>query len=95
MDGQTDRQTQTDRQIDRQIDRQADRQIAKSKQAELSLVLAGDVFSQSEMAQTLSEITRIDPQFNKDKFLHECEFEIIPSVLEVGQVITQFIEWKE
>ncbi|KAK3717894.1 hypothetical protein QZH41_014899, partial [Actinostola sp. cb2023] len=41
-----------------------------------------DVFSQSEMAKTLSEITKIDPQFNKDKFLQECEFEIIPSVLE-------------
>lgn len=47
-------------------------------------VFAADVFSQSDMAKTLSEITRIDPQFNKDKFLHECEFEIIPSVLEVG-----------
>ncbi|XP_031564554.1 mitochondrial import inner membrane translocase subunit TIM44-like [Actinia tenebrosa] len=41
-----------------------------------------DVFSQSEMAKTLSEITKIDPQFNKDKFLQECEFEIIPAVLE-------------
>lgn len=41
------------------------------------------MFSQSDMAKTLSEITKIDPQFNKDKFLQECEFEIIPSVLEV------------
>ncbi|EDO32515.1 predicted protein, partial [Nematostella vectensis] len=41
-----------------------------------------DVFSQSEMAKTLSEITKIDPQFNKDRFLQECEFEIIPAVLE-------------
>ena len=35
------------------------------------------------MAKTLAEITKIDPQFNKDKFIHECEFDIIPSVLEV------------
>jgi len=41
-----------------------------------------DVFSQSEMAQTIAEITKIDPNFNKDLFLKECEFEIIPTVLE-------------
>jgi len=32
----------------------------------------------------MAEISRIDPQFNKDSFLKECEFEIIPSVLEVS-----------
>ena len=41
------------------------------------------MFSQSDTAKTMAEITRIDPQFNKDRFLKECEFEIIPSVLEV------------
>eukprot|EP00794_Sanderia_malayensis_P009719 gene9719-10710_t len=41
-----------------------------------------DVFSQSEMAATLAEIAKIDPNFNKDKFLKECEREIIPTVLE-------------
>ncbi|XP_028407109.1 mitochondrial import inner membrane translocase subunit TIM44-like [Dendronephthya gigantea] len=41
-----------------------------------------DVFSQSDMAKTLAEITKIDPSFNKDKFLHECEYEIIPTVLQ-------------
>ena len=49
----------------------------------LSLFL-GDVFSQSDTAKTMAEISRIDPQFNKDSFLKECEFEIIPSVLEVS-----------
>ena len=43
-----------------------------------------DVFSQSEQAQTLTEIAKIDPSFNKENFLKECEFEIIPTVLEVG-----------
>ena len=42
-----------------------------------------DVFSQSDMAKTLAEITKIDPSFNKDNFLHECEYEIIPTVLQV------------
>lgn len=51
----------------------------------------GDVFSQSEMAKTLSEITKIDPQFNKDNFLQECEFEIIPAVLEVTRNYTQYM----
>ncbi|XP_047140154.1 mitochondrial import inner membrane translocase subunit TIM44 [Hydra vulgaris] len=41
-----------------------------------------DVFSQSEQAATIAEITKIDPSFNKDKFIKECEFEIIPTVLE-------------
>lgn len=36
------------------------------------------------MAKTLAEITKIDPSFNKDNFLHECEYEIIPSVLQVS-----------
>jgi len=41
-----------------------------------------DVFSQSEQAATIAEITKIDPRFNKDTFIKECEFEIIPTVLE-------------
>lgn len=41
------------------------------------------MFSQSDTAKTMAEISRIDPQFNKDSFLKECEFEIIPAVLEV------------
>lgn len=41
-----------------------------------------DVFSQSDMAKTLAEITKIDPSFNKDNFLHECEYDIIPTVLQ-------------
>lgn len=41
-----------------------------------------DVFSQSEQAATIAEIAKIDPSFNKDDFVKECEFEIIPTVLE-------------
>ena len=49
----------------------------------LFLPMLEDVFSTSEMAATIAEITKIDPNFNKDKFLMECEREIIPTVLEV------------
>ena len=48
-----------------------------------TFLLLEDVFSQSEMAKTLAEITKIDPSFNKENFLHECEYEIIPTVLQV------------
>ena len=41
-----------------------------------------DVFSQSEHAAAIAEITKIDPKFNKEDFVKECEFEIIPTVLE-------------
>lgn len=49
----------------------------------IAIIFLADVFSQSDTAKTMAEITRIDPQFNKDSFLQECEFEIIPAVLEV------------
>ena len=56
--------------------------------------LAEDVFSTSEMAATLAEITKIDPNFNKDKFLIECEREIIPTVLEVQLTFTVLLYCK-
>ena len=48
----------------------------------------GDAFSgvinQSDMAQALAEIKKIDRNFDKEKFIEHCRFEIIPTVLEVG-----------
>lgn len=32
----------------------------------------------------LTEILRVDPAFDKDRFLQQCENDIIPNVLEVG-----------
>ena len=32
----------------------------------------------------MAEITKIDPNFNKDNFLRECEREIVPTVLEAS-----------
>jgi len=44
--------------------------------------LFGGVFQRTEMSETLTEILTLDPQFDKEKFLMECEQEIIPNILE-------------
>lgn len=45
-------------------------------------IASGGVFTQSDMSQTLSEIHKIDPNFDKEMFISECKYEIIPTVLE-------------
>jgi import inner membrane translocase subunit TIM44 len=46
----------------------------------------GDAFSgvltQSDMSETLAEIRKLDPNFDKETFIRECRYEIIPTVLE-------------
>ena len=44
----------------------------------------GSVMNQSDMALALAEIKKIDRNFDKEKFIEHCRFEIIPTVLEVG-----------
>ena len=44
----------------------------------------GSVMSQSDMAQALAEIKKIDRNFDKEQFIEHCRFQIIPAVLEVG-----------
>ncbi|NWR25125.1 TIM44 translocase, partial [Emberiza fucata] len=46
-------------------------------------VFAGGLFSKTEMSEVLTEILRVDPSFDKDRFLKQCERDIIPNVLEV------------
>ncbi|KAB0381402.1 hypothetical protein FD755_009186 [Muntiacus reevesi] len=36
----------------------------------------------TEMSEVLTEILRVDPAFDKDRFLQQCENDIIPNVLE-------------
>lgn len=43
---------------------------------------AGGSIKQSDMAAALAEINKIDPNFDKEAFVKECQFEIIPTVLE-------------
>lgn len=45
-------------------------------------VVFGSMFSKTEMSEVLTEICRIDPSFDKEKFLKSCEREIIPNILE-------------
>ncbi|XP_053905970.1 mitochondrial import inner membrane translocase subunit TIM44 [Cuculus canorus] len=44
--------------------------------------LIGGLFSKTEMSEVLTEILKVDPSFDKDRFLKQCEFDIIPNVLE-------------
>eukprot|EP00126_Sphaerothecum_destruens_P006272 Sdes_comp19291_c0_seq1m10343 len=42
----------------------------------------GGAFSENETAQVFAEIMKIDPKFNREKFIQTCQHEIIPSILE-------------
>ncbi|KAM4889207.1 mitochondrial import inner membrane translocase subunit TIM44 isoform 2-T2 [Thomomys bottae] len=42
----------------------------------------GGLFSKTEMSEVLTEILRVDPTFDKDRFLRQCENDIIPNILE-------------
>ncbi|KAJ6652165.1 hypothetical protein lerEdw1_013149 [Lerista edwardsae] len=45
-------------------------------------VSPGGLFSKTEMSEVLTEILRVDPNFDKDRFLKQCEVDIIPNILE-------------
>uniref|UniRef100_A0A8C7CNZ8 Translocase of inner mitochondrial membrane 44 homolog (yeast) n=1 Tax=Oncorhynchus kisutch TaxID=8019 RepID=A0A8C7CNZ8_ONCKI len=51
----------------------------------------GGLFSKTEMSEVLTEILKVDPLFDKDVFLKQCEFDIIPNVLEVKNDISSDI----
>uniref|UniRef100_A0A665WR30 Mitochondrial import inner membrane translocase subunit TIM44 n=1 Tax=Echeneis naucrates TaxID=173247 RepID=A0A665WR30_ECHNA len=44
--------------------------------------LIGGLFSKTEMSEVLTEILKVDPSFDKDSFLKQCEHDIIPNILE-------------
>ena len=44
----------------------------------------GGVFSRTEMSEVLTEIVKMDPSFDREEFVKECQYDIIPNVLEVG-----------
>uniref|UniRef100_A0A2P2I3G0 Mitochondrial import inner membrane translocase subunit TIM44 n=2 Tax=Hirondellea gigas TaxID=1518452 RepID=A0A2P2I3G0_9CRUS len=44
--------------------------------------LFGPVFHQTDLSKTLTEICKMDPDFNKDTFLLEIEYDLIPNILE-------------
>lgn len=44
--------------------------------------IIGGLFSKTEMSEVLTEILKVDPNFDKDSFLKQCEKDIIPNILE-------------
>ena len=42
----------------------------------------GGVFSKTEMSEVLTEICKMDPNFDKELFIRDCRDDIIPNVLE-------------
>merc|ERR1712106_1181379 len=42
----------------------------------------GSVFTNTELSETLTEIVKMDPSFEKEQFLKDCEKDIIPTILE-------------
>ncbi|XP_041452405.1 mitochondrial import inner membrane translocase subunit TIM44 isoform X1 [Drosophila obscura] len=42
----------------------------------------GGLFSKTELSETMTELVKIDPNFDQKEFLHDCETDIIPNVLE-------------
>ncbi|KAL7299740.1 hypothetical protein TKK_0007490 [Trichogramma kaykai] len=44
--------------------------------------VVGGLFQKTELSETLTEICKIDPNFDKVKFIRDCETDIIPNVLE-------------
>ena len=47
----------------------------------------GGMFSKTEMSEVLTEICKMDPNFDKEKFIKDCQYDIIPNVLEVSQIL--------
>ena len=40
------------------------------------------MFTRTELSETLTEICKMDPNFEKEMFLKDCEKDIIPNILE-------------
>ncbi|XP_070508317.1 mitochondrial import inner membrane translocase subunit TIM44 [Chironomus tepperi] len=44
--------------------------------------IMGGMFSKTELSETLTEICKVEPDFNEKNFLRDCETDIIPNILE-------------
>lgn len=44
--------------------------------------ISGGLFSKTELSEVLTEISKIDPSFDKEVFLRQCHDEFIPNLLE-------------
>ena len=41
------------------------------------------MFSKTEMSEVLTEVCKMDPDFNQETFLRWCQYDVIPNLLEV------------
>ena len=44
--------------------------------------IMGGLFQKTELSETLTEICKLDPSFDRVQFLKDCEMDIIPNILE-------------
>lgn len=44
--------------------------------------MVGGMFEKTELSKTLTELCKLDPNFDKNQFLRDCETDIIPNILE-------------
>ncbi|OTF79652.1 mitochondrial import inner membrane translocase, subunit TIM44-like [Euroglyphus maynei] len=44
--------------------------------------LFGGMFTKTELSEVLTEICKVDPNFDRQQFIRECEQDIIPNILE-------------
>jgi import inner membrane translocase subunit TIM44 len=42
----------------------------------------GSIFTRTELSEVLTEIVKMDPKFDKEQFLKDCESDFIPNILE-------------
>ncbi|KAF7996731.1 hypothetical protein HCN44_002377 [Aphidius gifuensis] len=42
----------------------------------------GGLFKKSELSETLTEICKTNPSFDRNQFVHDCQTDIIPNILE-------------
>ena len=42
----------------------------------------GFIFTRTELSEVLTEIVKMDPNFDKEQFLKDCENDFIPNILE-------------
>lgn len=43
--------------------------------------------TQSDMGKTLGEIAKVDPNFTKEAFMTDLQFDIIPTILEASVIV--------
>lgn len=55
----------------------------------------GGMFSKTELSETLTEICKVDPNFDEKRFLRDCENDIIPNILEamIRGELTTLKDW--